>query len=496
MESDKTRIETEKPSRRSFLKGGVALSGAAVVSSATLGVLAAHTAHAGDDDRGGDRNRRHRAGSSYYGELSPKPDQNGNVILALPRGFEYATFSKTGDPMLDGNICPRNHDGMGAFKGRDSHIVRLIRNHEVRNAAGDFNLGVTGSMHTRYDPKGMGGTVTIDFDTTKKRVVREFVSLNGTIVNCAGGLAYRDAGWITCEESVSGVKNGFTKPHGYSFFVPATANATVPAVPLKWMGRMAKEAAVADSEGVLYQTEDAGNTSGFYRAIPNKKHDLEAGGKLQMLALKDTWQANMYNGQTVGRRLVVQWIDIGDPDPELEIGEPRVFDQGREQGAAAFNRLEGIYLAQDGRSVYFLSTSGGEAKYGQLWHYIPADGKYTLEDQLVLMFESPDGSVLDSPDNLCITPRGGILFQEDDASGSDNDGHPLAPGVANINRLIGMGRFGETFEFALNVQNDAEFAGACWSPDGEIMFVNIFGSSAPKSGMTCAIWGPWERGPL
>ena len=189
----------EQPPRRSFLKGGVALGGAAVVGSATLGVLTAHTAHARDDDRDGDRKRRHRAGSSYYGELSPKPDQSGDVILALPRGFEYATFSKTGDPMLDGNICPRNHDGMGAFEGRGRHIVRLIRNHEARNAAGDFNLGVTGPMHTRYDPQGMGGTVTIDFDTRNKRVVREFVSLNGTIVNCAGGLAYRDAGWITCE---------------------------------------------------------------------------------------------------------------------------------------------------------------------------------------------------------------------------------------------------------------------------------------------------------
>lgn len=52
------------------------------------------------------------------------------------------------------------------------------------------------------------------------------------------------------------------------------------------------------------------------------------------------------------------------------------------------------------------------------------------------------------------------------------------------------------FTFAVNVLNDSEFAGACFGADGDILFVNLFGDSAPGSGMTCAIWGPWERGPL
>lgn len=48
----------------------------------------------------------------------------------------------------------------------------------------------------------------------------------------------------------------------------------------------------------------------------------------------------------------------------------------------------------------------------------------------------------------------------------------------------------------MNRLNDTEFAGACFSPDGEIMFVNIFGDGEPDSGMTCAISGPWRDGPL
>jgi hypothetical protein len=48
----------------------------------------------------------------------------------------------------------------------------------------------------------------------------------------------------------------------------------------------------------------------------------------------------------------------------------------------------------------------------------------------------------------------------------------------------------------VNVLNNSEPAGACFSPDGEILFVNLFGDGTPGSGMTCAIWGPWERGPF
>ena len=142
--------------------------------------------------------------------------------------------------------------------------------------------------------------------------------------------------------------------------------------------------------------------------------------------------------------------------------------------------------------MYFVSASGGNAARGQLWQFIP---RITGGGTLVLVFESPNSSVLDSPDNLCVTPAGGILFCEDDASG-DSDTHPLAPGITDINRLVGMGRSGEPFEFAVNIFNDSEFAGACYSPDGEILFVNIQGGNSIGSGMTCAITGPWRRGAL
>jgi uncharacterized protein len=75
--------------------------------------------------------------------------------------------------------------------------------------------------------------------------------------------------------------------------------------------------------------------------------------------------------------------------------------------------------------------------------------------------------------------------------------------VTDVNRLIGYSRDGGVFEFAVNRINDSELAGATFSPDGEILFVNIFGDSSgaahPYTGnesMTIAISGPWGKGPL
>jgi secreted PhoX family phosphatase len=183
-------------------------------------------------------------------------------------------------------------------------------------------------------------------------------------------------------------------------------------------------------------------------------------------------------------------VRIDDPDPDLEGGAIGVALQGIAKGGALFNRLEGIWYDDRSRGFYFNSTSGGDAALGQVWHYDPR------WERLTLFFESPGGSVLDSPDNLLVTPRGGILLCEDDASGADNDTHPLAPGIEDVNRLIGLNRNGEAFEFAVNVLNDSEFAGATFSPGGDVLFVNIFGDGSPGSGMTCAVTGPWRKGAL
>jgi secreted PhoX family phosphatase len=493
-----------KLARRSFLKRS-SLTAGGVVTAGTLGMLSAHTAWSKgrdhDDRHDHDRferdrdacrpdDRRKPRRRKDYGALSPRPDQDGNVIIALPEGFEYVTFSRTGDPMSDGFPTPAIHDGMAAFRGPQG-TIRLIRNHELRNAAGNFSFGVLGPSATRYDPLAAAGCTTVDYDPRHRRIVRDFVSINGTLVNCSGGLAYKNVGWITSEETTSGPANGYGKKHGYNFLVPASAYGPALAQPLTAMGRFAHEASLADNEtGIVYETEDAGDSSGFYRFLPNDRENLLAGGVLQMAKIKGTTNYDTRSGQQEGASLPVEWVTIDNPDPDPVTSSTSCFAQGFAKGGARFNRLEGIFRGEDGE-IFFVSTSGGNAKYGQLWKYEHDKKGGTLE----LVFESPNGSVLDSPDNLCVTPSGGILFCEDDAS-NDADTNLYAPGITNVNRLVGLGRNGEPFTFAVNVFSDSEFCGACFSPDGDILFTNIQGGNANGSGMTLAITGPWRRGPL
>jgi hypothetical protein len=475
--------------RRSLLTRGAATAGGAVLG-ATLFETLNNAAGASASGRG-PRGRRCRRGDGGYGSLTRVADQNGDEILALPEGFEYVTFSKIGDEMGDGTPVPRAHDGMGSFRGSHGKTL-LIRNHEVRTGPGTVPGSVQGPERHRYDPLGVGGTVSLLFDTRRGRLVRDWVSFSGSIVNCAGGVAYRDAGWITSEETVAGPDQGWSKKHGYNFLVPTSAERAVGAEALVAMGRFAHEAVAVDPHtGYVYETEDSGNDSGFYRFKPRDPRRLTKGGRLQMLAVRGQDAYNAITGQTVGRSLPVRWVDIDDPDPDLEGGAPDVAAQGIAEGGAMFNRLEGIWYDPSTKGFYFNSTSGGDAGYGQVWHYSPR------RDRLTLYFESPGGSVLDSPDNLLVTPRGGVLLCEDDASGADSDTHPLAPGIEDVNRLVGINRRGESFELAVNVLNGSEFAGACFSHDGKVLFVNIFGDgNTPGSGMTCAITGPWHRGAL
>ena len=262
----------------------------------------------------------------------------------------------------------------------------------------------------------------------------------------------------------------------------------------------------------MFETEDGGSSrpSGFYRFLPANPNRLERGGTLEMLAIDGQPNVDLREGQTVGRTLPVRWVTIENPDPDPVIefgaaGANSCFAQGFAGGGAKFNRLEGIWA--DGNRIVFCSTSGGNVKngdaagadgyregYGQIWEYV-GTGRAD-RGSLKLIYESNGPAALDSPDNLLVTPRGGIILCEDDASDVDNDVHPLAPGIENVNRLVGLVPGGQPFELAVNVLNDSELAGACFSPDGTTLFVNVFGDGTPGSGMTCAITGPWNRGGL
>lgn len=444
--------------------------------------------------------------------LGPVEDlRDGKVRLHLPEGFQYRSFhdNDSGPVVLhDGTALPGRHDGMAAFPGPNGRFW-LVRNHEVNGPGSAFGPG------TPYDASAQGGTSTTLVDG-QGNVHDSFTSLNGTQMNCMGG-PMPWGSWITCEETINGPDVGpdFTgasnvslqQRHGYIFEVPAGRQSD--RQPIRSAGRFAHEAVAFDPVGgILYLTEDNfGFPSGFYRYIPPtdpmEVGRLVDGGKLQMLAVVGMPNANLAASQRQRATYDVTWVDIEEPDVAFPYtpgqtapttnNEAIVFvgNQGREQGAAWFSRIEGCVY--DNGVVYFCCTQGGgpaETSIGPI-----ADGfgngsgqiwAYRIEEQVLqLIYESPGPNFLDLPDNVTVRSGRGTLVLCEDSSGD--------------NFLRGLSRGGQIFDIALNrlrsnvppftARFGEEFAGATFSPDGETLFVNIQASR----GITFAIWGPWHR---
>lgn len=451
--------------RRTFLRRA-ALGGGALAMAAPLEALWARVAagapirHAVQD----------------YGPLAPVVDEtSGLTLLELPPKFRYASYGWTGDPLTGTNrFTPPLHDGMAAFAGRDGRVV-LIRNHEASGgAAFDPDLA--------YDEGGAGGTTTLEFDGAAGTWIGARASIAGTVRNCAGGPTPWGS-WLTCEETLyePAPKRPFTKKHGYIFEVPLDQKPS--RKPLVEMGRFVHEAIAVDpATGHVFETEDA-VVSGLYRFVPKKRGELEDGGKLEMLAIDGRRQYDTRTGQRAGIELPVAWVPIDDPDrPHNVATDGRgVYAQGLDKGGATFARLEGAW--QGGGKIYVTATSGGDATMGQVWELDPA------RQRLRLVFESPGAAVLAMPDNLCVSPRGGLVICED------------GPGVSRVHGLTVDGRIFPLVRNAMLIPPNsgkrpgdfrgAEFCGATFSPDGKWLFVNV-----QDPGVTFAITGPWEEGLL
>jgi secreted PhoX family phosphatase len=471
--------------RRDFIRRAAALSGGALFAP-SLGGLTMWS-----DPAAGSLLRRHDNGG--YGDLIQSVDC---PELWIPEGFRVVRLSQSRTPSAANAsfIVPNAMDGMTAFPLPNGNI-RLIRNHEMVNpAARPEPLG-----RRPYDRLASGGTTTLDVAFSgsgadrEAKVVAEFVSLGGTHVNCAGGQTPWGS-WLTCEETTNGLTHGFEKRHGYIFEVPADATEEVEAVPLVDMGRFVHEAIAVDpNTGIVYETEDvrwvpenavALPGSGFYRFIPNTPQRLAEGGQLQILGVRGRPRYSTVVGQRVGVPIRVEWIDVADPDPVVAETDPSaIFRRGYRSGAALFQRLEGCFWADD--SCYFVSTSGGDARAGQVWRYIPdGDG-----GSITLVFESPGRDVLDAPDNICVSNRGGIIICEDGSS--DQFVRGLTPDGVMVD-LVKQPDVDEDL-------NPTEFAGCCFTPDSEVLFFNVQGSTRSwleRQGSTFALWGPWNRGAL
>lgn len=420
-------------------------------------------------------------------KLIPDP----NKILDLPEGFSYTMFGETGGKMADGFFRPGRHDGMACFAHPESaDKCILMRNHENwENVPTGSPFGKGNELLDKVSKKQLydrkidgspffGGVTKVVYDLKNKRMETDYLVLTGTAANCAGGSTPWGS-WLTCEEQMLKAPKEAQKDHGFVFETPSASTGLIDAVPLKAMGRFAHEAAAVDpTTGIVYMTED--HFQGlFYRFIPKVKGNLAKGGQLQALSIKgwksavtnnwpEDWEGGGADRVKQGQEFEVEWIDMDDVEsPKADLAR-----RGHAAGAAYFCRGEGLdYGLRPGSNVgefFFTCTQGGAHQTGQVWRYTPGEtGKLTL------LYESPGADTLDLCDNLSLAPWGDIILCED-GRGSQY--------------LRGLTPEGTIYDFAKNAHKDeAEFCGACFSPDGNTLFVNV-----QSPGYTFAINGPWD----
>ena len=271
------------------------------------------------------------------------------------------------------------------------------------------------------------------------------------------------------------------------------------------MGRFKHEAVAVDPlTSYVYLTEDSRNRSPIYRFLPDDASQqtgaLENGGRLQAAKVVGIEGANLLAPE-LGQEVDIEWVDITDPDmgPIGDASGPYL--QSREAGALSISRGEGIWYSEG--LFYIVDTSAGENEQGEpgqgngaVWMLDPA------ENRLRCLFASTDAVVGNNPDNITVSPRGGVVLCEDGGGVEDQFGFG--------ERVLGLKSTGDSFVFAKNniVLSEAditraakqceprdyrneEIAGACFDSTGEFLFFNI-----QTPGITFAVWGPWERGPL
>lgn len=453
--------------RRDLMKGAATTAGVVAVGNVSV-LFSASPATAGE----------------RLGPLVPDPQG----LLDLPEGFRYTILSREGDPLRSGGgFVPSRFDGGAAFRGR-GRLSYYVRNHEL-SASADYPVRAADAL--TYDPGAVGGTTTLVLEDDE-HVVDEYVSLAGTVKNCAGGVTPWNT-WLTCEETedIAG-DSSYQRDHGYVFEVdPAAPRRNLNPTPIRAMGRFQHEAVAIDPRtGEVFMTEDDSGPLGlFYRFVPNARPrgfgDYQRGGELFAMRCRHRGRlvSDLSPFQEIGSTLQVEWVRVPDPDGR-DLGSVRTqFDSpgsGRTVGGpiTRARKLEGMWWSQAEQLVYFVSSyarlsDGSAAEHdGQVWSYSAKRQQIRLEVCFNFnpnpLNEKPNG-----PDNITVTPWGGLLLAEDHDGGK---------------HLYVADKHGHVVPFARNAISNNEMAGVCFSPDGRTLYTSIY-----TPGITFAITGPFQR---
>lgn len=489
--------------RRRFLVGAAAVGAGVYVAGNLTGTFTGSGAIAGATG----------VGTDGYGDLIPDPDG----LLDLPEGFSYSVVTHAGEYVMEGGAAsPSDPDAAGYFSasgplgslsgalGSLGDLVGagggfLILNHEIGGSEPHV-VPVTDGV--TFDDQAGGGCTVIAVDSEGARK-SQYVGVAGTVNNCAGGVTPWGS-WLTCEETElrAGGRSlqGKTASvdHGWVFEVsPDRAlNRAQAAVPLKFLGRFAHEAVAMDpATSVIYLTEDAGNPNGHvYRWTPPAGFRPGTGALAELARSEGGDTAGTFEmmrcvsggahvpdlsvATSVGTTYQVEWVEVPGRDRLAESTSIR--KQTYAGRGTRSRKLEGAWWKEGAYIVasFARMDDGSAAEHdGQVWRIAPDGESITLSS---VFGRNPDpaadlsaGGHLDGPDNITVSPHGGVVISEDGSG---------------VQHVVGVNDRGQAYPIARNRVSDSEFAGPVFNDDGSVMFVSIQGD-----GYTFAITGPWER---
>lgn len=371
-------------------------------------------------------------GRLMFPALATTPDANG---LLIPQGFSSRVIAQANQPV--GGTGFRWHtdpDGAAVFAAPDGGWVY--------------------ASNREFLP---GGVDAIHFNA-KGEIVNAYNILPGrlTRLNCGGGVTPWGT-WLSGEE--------------YDFGVvwecdpfDTTASNTA-----RWrgLGSFYHEAVAIDpATNVFYLTEDRPDGR-FYRFVPDTANvggRPSETGQLQALRVLSSDDINVEGAHGPWQ---IDWLDIPNPNP--------VFTPTRNQvtETTAFNGGEGLWQQ---KGVVYFTTKGDRRVYAL------DIAKQTLEVLYDDASYQPN-PVLDSVDNLVMTPGGDLIVVEDKSEANQQAVAIRADGsIAPMLQLVD--------------HEGSEVTGPAFSPDGRFFYFSSQrgpgnGNGTGTAGITYAIEGPW-----
>ena len=382
-----------------------------------------------------------------------------DIGLRIPQGFTARVIAQSGQTVAGTSLRWHTDPDGGATYATDDGGWIYVSNRE-------FLPGGVSAL--RFDA---AGEIVDGYGITTDVLTR---------INCGGGITPWKT-WMSGEEYDLGLI-WECDPWGVEA-----------ASPLPALGMFSHEATAVDpATNFVYLTEDKGDGR-FYRFVPDTPNvgarpDL-ASGRLQVMRVLDEVVSQPGRFAPVA----VDWLDVPNPNPiDLSLvpltavtdllaaidGSLETFTPTRAQvpESTPFNGGEGIWY-HDG--IVYFGTKGDR----RIWAHDPV--AQTLE--CLYDDDAYDNPILDSVDNIVITPGGDMIVVED-----KSEANQQAVAITPDERILPL--------IELAGQEGSEVTGPAFSPDGQHFYFSSqrgpgANATAGFAGVTYCVSGPWFQNP-